>query len=106
MRRSKLELCENVICALAKNALTLDSLAFECSTNCVSLQEQLDFLVNNDIVSIEISRDNRAFYVLSRRGLAISRTLKVAKRLEKLQTDLETAHTLKIIPAFSDKEKV
>ena len=103
MRRSKFELYEDVICALAKEALTLDDIAFECNTSCVLLQDQLEFLVNNDIVSIEVSRDNIAFYVLTRRGLAISKTLSIAKRLEKLQTTPQTsAKALQAIPAFSE----
>jgi predicted transcriptional regulator len=85
MPRSKLELYEDVICTLAKKALTVDDIAFECNTSCVLLQNQLEFLVKNDIVNMEVSRDNRIFYVLTRRGLAISKTLTIAKRLQKLQ---------------------
>lgn len=107
MRRSRLELYEEVICTLAKKALTIDSLAFECNTNCVLLQEQLDFLVTNDIVSIEISRNNKAFYVLTRRGLAISKTFGQAKILEKLQAPQNSVSSLEITSTFHeyDKEK-
>ena|SRR5665647_2464627 len=106
MRRSKLELYEDVICALAKEALTIDDIAFECDTSCVLLQDQLQFLVDNDIVSIEVSRDNRAFYVLTRRGVAISKTFAIAKRLEKLQTSPQTsAKALHEIPAFPEPKK-
>jgi predicted transcriptional regulator len=106
MRRSKLELYEDVICALAKKALTIDGIAFECNTSCVLLQDQLQFLVDNGIVSIEVSRDNKAFYVLTRRGFAISKTLVIAKRLEKLQTTPQTsAESLQAIPAFSEPEE-
>jgi len=86
MRRSKLELYEEIICALAKNALTIDSIAFQCNTNCVTLQDQLEFLLTQNMVSIEVSRNNRAFYVLTQRGAAISKTLAITKSLEKLQT--------------------
>lgn len=85
MQRSKLELYQDIICTLAKKALTLDSLAFECDTNCVLLQDKLDFLINHDLVTIEISRDNKPFYVLSRRGVAVAKTLTIAKQLERLQ---------------------
>ena len=106
LRRSKLELYEDVICALAKEALTIDDIAFECNTSCVLLQDQLQFLVDNDIVSIEVSRDNRAFYVLSRRGVAISKTLAIAKRLEKLQTSHQTsAKALQAVPAFPEPKE-
>jgi predicted transcriptional regulator len=91
MPRSKLELYEEVICALAKKALTIDGIAFECNTSCVLLQDQLEFLVKNDIVNMEVSRDNRVFYVLSRRGVAIFKTLVITKRLQKLQTPQQSS---------------
>jgi predicted transcriptional regulator len=106
MRRSKLELYEDVIFALSKEALTLDDIAFECDTSCVLLQDQLQFLVDNDIVSIEVSRDNRAFYVLTRRGAAISKTFAIARRLEKLQTSHQTsAKALQAVPAFPETKE-
>ena len=106
MRRSKLELYEDIICTLASKAFTLDGLAFECNLNCITLQQHMDFLINNDIVSIEISRDDKAFYVLTRRGAAISKTLAVTKRLEKLQTQPETEdETIQAIAALSERIK-
>ncbi len=86
MRKSKLELYEEIICALTKNALTVDSIAFQCNTSCVTLQERLEFLVTHNLVAIEVSRENRPFYVLTSRGVAISKTLAITKRLERLQT--------------------
>ena len=108
MRRSKLEFYQDIICALVKKALTIDGIGFECNTSCVTLEQRLDFLVTNNIVTIEISRDNKAFYVLSRRGVAISKTLSIAKRLEKLQTNPKiSGEALQAIPALSkyDEEK-
>ncbi len=100
MRRSKLELYQDIICTLAKKALTLDSLAFECDTDCVLLQDKLEFLVNHDLVSIEVGRDNRAFFVLSRRGVSVAKTLTIAKRLERLQTSpQQSAQTLQATSA-------
>ena len=86
MRRSKLEFYQDIISALVKRALTIDDIAFECNTSCVTLEPRLDFLVSHNIAAVEIRRDNKAFYILSRRGLAISKTLSIAKRLERLQT--------------------
>jgi predicted transcriptional regulator len=102
MRKSKLELYQDVICALAKRALTLDSLAFECGTSCVLLQDKLTFLLNNDIVSIEVSHDNNVFYVLTHRGMAVYRTLRLVKRLEKLKAPNED-ETVNFIPTFKNQ---
>jgi predicted transcriptional regulator len=102
-RRSRLELYENIIGALAKRALTIEDIAFECKMNCVNLQDRLDFLMKHNLVDLEISLDNRAFYVLTRRGLAISRTLDITKRLEKLQS----RSRIQTVAAFTktDEEK-
>ena len=55
--------------------------------DCVLLQQRLDFLLKHNLVDIEIGRENKAFYVLTRRGMAISKTLILTKKLEKLQTN-------------------
>jgi len=100
MRKSKLEFYCDVISALAKKALTIEDIAFECNTSCVTLERRLDFLVIHDIVSIEISRDNRPFYVLSNRGVAIAKPVTASKRLEKLnQRAFQTA----MLPEFKEK---
>jgi predicted transcriptional regulator len=87
MRRSKLETYGDIISCLAEKALTIDSIAFKCSMDCVILQQRLNFLLKNNLVDLEVSRDNKAFYVLTRRGMAISKTLLLTKKLEKLQTN-------------------
>ncbi len=110
MRRSRLELYEDIIGALAKKALTIDDIAFECNMNCVTLEQRIDFLMKHNLVDLEISLDNRAFYVLTRRGLTIARTLAVAKGLEKMQNKPSFNHdeALRAIAALTenDEEKV
>ena len=91
MAKSKLEFYEDIICVLAEKALTIDSIAFECNTSCVLLQDKLEFLEKNNIVNIEVNRNKKAFYVLTRRGTAISKTFIIAKRLAKLQTNAHTS---------------
>jgi len=106
MRRSKLEAYEDIICLLTEKAQTIDDIAFECSMNCINLQERLNFLVQNNIADIEVSRDNRAFYVLTRRGLTISKTLAVTKRLEKLQAPRKNSREsyLQTLPVPAEQE--
>jgi predicted transcriptional regulator len=85
VRRSKLESYQDIICVLAKKALPIDRLAFECNMDCIILQERLDFLATQNLVTVKYSVDDRAFYVLTNRGVAVSKTFTLAKRLEKLQ---------------------
>jgi predicted transcriptional regulator len=106
VRRSRLEIYADIIRSLAKQSLTLDEIAYEVSTNCLTLQDKLDFLVNHDIVSFEISRDNRVFYVLTRRGVAIFRTFSITERLEKLQGKNKTsAEALRIVSVLEQQDE-
>jgi predicted transcriptional regulator len=91
MRRSKLELYQELLCALKKKACTVDEVAYECDTDCVLLEERLAFLISNNLVHIEIRRDTQAGYALSHRGVTVVKTLAVAKRLERLQTSIEAS---------------
>jgi len=104
MRKSKLEFYEDIICTLARKALTIDDLAFHCNMNCTTLQQRLEFLVKNNITSTEIGHDNRKFYTLTRRGLAIFKTFCIARFLEKHQTSAKQAEqSLQEIPAQPEK---
>lgn len=105
VRRSKLELYTDIICALAKRALTVDEIAFQCSTNCLTLQEKLDFLAKHDVVSVEVSRDNRASYVLTRRGVSIFKTFRITKNLEKLQNKPESQADEEAMRVVSELEQ-
>jgi predicted transcriptional regulator len=109
MRRSKLELYEDIICVLAERALTIDGLAFECNTSCVLIQARLEFLVTHAIVTLEFNSENRAFYLLTPRGMAICKTVAITKRLKKLQTTPQaSAQSFEAVLAFSEnsEEKV
>ena len=107
MRRSKLELYEEILGSLATRHLPLDGIAFECKMDCTILSQRLDFLLKNDLVE-ERTRNKKRFYALTRRGTTIYRTLSIAKRLEKLQTTVKSAEdAMQSLPAFSkqDEEK-
>jgi predicted transcriptional regulator len=102
MRRSKLELYEDVLTALADRHLTVDAIAYACSTDCVALHQRLDFLLKNGLVE-ERNYNNKTRYALTRRGLAIYKTLALTKRLEKLQTNIKQIdEALKAIPSLSE----
>jgi len=102
MRRSKLELYEDVLTALADRHLTVDAIAYACSMDCIALRQRLDFLLKNGLVE-ERNYKKKTRYALTRRGLAIYETLALTKRLEKLQTSIKQVdEALKAIPSFSE----
>jgi predicted transcriptional regulator len=89
MHKSKLELYGEVLQALTKRSLTIDRIAFECNMDCVVLTQRLTFLAKNDLIQ-ECTFQNKIAYALTRRGLTVSKTLAVTKRLEKLQVTAES----------------
>jgi predicted transcriptional regulator len=102
MRRSKLELYENVLHALVKKPLTVDSIAYECNMDCVALRQRLDFLVKNGLIEEE-NYKKKTLYALTKRGLSIYKTLTITRRLEKLQTTSKMIdNALQALPALSE----
>lgn len=105
MRRSKLELYEDMLRALVGKPLTVDSIAYKCNMDCVALHQRLDFLVKNGLVKEE-NYKKKTFYALTKRGLAIFKTLTITRRLKKLQTPTRMIDdALQVIPNLSEHSK-
>jgi len=106
MHRSKLELYEDVLRALAKKPLTIDSIAYECNMDCIILRQRLEFLTKNGLTQEE-NYKNKTFYALTNRGIAIFQTLTITRRLEKLQTTIkildDALQALPALPEYSEE---
>lgn len=101
MYRSKLEIYEAVLRALAKKPLIIDRLAYECNMDCVVLSQRLTFLAKNDLIQ-QGTRKGQTVYALTKRGLAVSKTLALTRRLEKLQTAKSSlGDAVQALPALS-----
>jgi predicted transcriptional regulator len=102
MRRSKLELYEDILTTLVDKRLTVDAVAYACNMDCIALSQRLDFLLKSGLVE-EKTYNKQTRYALTRRGLAIYKTLTITRRLEKLQTTIQNVdEALKMLPAFSE----
>jgi predicted transcriptional regulator len=102
MRRSKLEVYEDVLTALADKHLTVDAIAYACSMDCFALRHRLEFLLKNGLVE-ERHYNKKTRYALTRRGLAIYKTLALTKHLEKLQTNMKKINeAMQAIPSLSE----
>ena len=102
MRRSKLELYEDILTALVDRPLTLDAIAYACNVDCFALRKRLDFLLKSSLVEEKIYRE-KTRYALTRRGIAVYKTLALTKTLEKLQTNIKRIdEALQAIPALSE----
>jgi predicted transcriptional regulator len=102
MHRSKLELYEDILTALVDRRLTVDAIAYTCNMDCIALRQRLDFLFKSGMIEEKTYR-KQTRYALTRRGLAIYKTLTITRRLEKLRTTIKDVDdALKMIPAFSE----
>jgi len=108
MPKSKLELYEDVLNALIDRYLTIDSIAYECNMNCVTLSKRLDFLIKNGLVK-ENRCSTKVLYSLTTRGTAISKTFAITRRLEKMKTTItmidEALRALPLLPEGEKKQK-
>ena len=102
VQRSKLEIYEDVLTALADKPLSIDSIAYACNMDCIALRQHLNFLIKNDLVE-ERNYAKTTRYALTRRGMSIYKTLAITKSLKKLQKNMKKINeALKTIPSFSE----
>jgi DNA-binding PadR family transcriptional regulator len=73
--------------------------------DCVTLRQRLGFLVKSDLVKEENCK-KKTVYTLTKRGLAIFKTLTITRRLEKLQTPTRMVEdAFQVIPNLSEYRK-
>lgn len=102
MRRSKLELYEDILTTLVDRPLTVDAIAYACNMDCFALRKRLDFLLKSSLVEEKTCRE-KTRYALTQRGIAVYKTLALTKTLERLQTNIKRIdEALQAIPALSE----
>jgi predicted transcriptional regulator len=101
MRRSKLELYEEILSALFDKFLSVDSLAVQCNISCVAVEKRLEFLMENKLVR-KSNTNKKELYTLTPRGKAVSKALNITQRLNKLKKSIEVIseniHATPVIP--------
>jgi len=102
MRKSKLETYEDILEALVKKPLTIDSIAYETDMDCAVLSERLDVLIKNGLVEERFS-NNEVLYAITERGIAVFKTLNFQKYFEKVADTIRTMdEAIHIIPTISE----
>ena len=104
MNRSKLELYEDIMQALAKRPSSIETIALDCNMDCVNLRQRLNFLIKNDVVQ-ERAYPKKTLYAITARGLAIFKTLSLTHQLEKLQTATNEFDQRIAVSAFPEIKK-
>ncbi len=105
MTKSKLENYEDMLCALVDRYLTVDSLAYECGMDCVAVSKRLEFLVKNGLVQ-ESHCNTKIMFSLTKRGIAIYKTLAITKRLDRMKTTIQMIdEALQALPALPENSE-
>jgi predicted transcriptional regulator len=100
MRRSKLETYEVILESLLNEPLTTDRLAYETNLSCVSLRNNLDFLIQNGVVEERVL-GNETQYAITERGISVLKTLSFEKYLQQITRSIKTVDDAsQIIPVI------
>ena len=90
MRKSKLELYEEVLSVLVDQNLSVDNIAFLCNIDRTTTAELLNFLEKNRLVENDHGYTN-VLYSLTTRGEEVYKSLTKTKRLGKLKKSIKTS---------------
>jgi predicted transcriptional regulator len=105
MRKSKLESYEEILGALIKKPLGIDSIAYETSMECSILKRRLDFLIKNGLVE-ERDSGRKTLYAITERGVAVFKTLNFQKYLEKMVNTIRILdEAMNIVPKISEEKR-
>ncbi len=104
LAKSKLENYETIMMALVGRYLSVDSLAFKCSMDCDAVKRRLNFLIKEGLID-ERQVHTKKLYALTKRGLAIHKTLTVTKRLDKLKIAVKAADEALMTLKFIDENE-
>jgi predicted transcriptional regulator len=89
MPESKLEICENILNVLSKEASSIDRLSYETGLDCNTVKDNLHFLVKNGLVE-ECGLGSVTLHVLTEKGQGVLRALNFQKYVAKIKKTIST----------------
>ena len=108
MRKSKLELFEEILGNLVHRPLTIDDLAYKTDMDCTALKQHLSFLLKNGLVEERIA-GGRHVYAMTERGVAVLKTLNFQKYLQKISNSImaidDAMETIPIISRHAQESR-
>jgi predicted transcriptional regulator len=87
MRKSKLELYEEILSALVDRKLSVDSLSSQCNIDCSTATDLVDFLEKNQLVENNHDYAKKRYY-LTTRGEEVYKALAKTERINEMQKSL------------------
>jgi len=104
MRKSKLEVYEDILGALVKKPQTVDKIAYETNMECAAINQRLDFLIKYGLVEERVS-GKKTLYAITERGVAVFKTLNFQKYLEKVVNAVKVMdEAFQVIPRISERD--
>lgn len=102
MRKSKLELCEEILSTLLDGQLCIDSIASQCSIDYATVTDLVDFLEKNQLV--ENNRDYaKKRYSLTKMGEEVYNSLAKSKRISEMRKSLASKKGGKLsVPSLAE----
>lgn len=92
MRRSKLEICIDILDVLAfKGQLKITHVMYKANVNRMVLREQLDFLISNGLVEQRTLTRKHIVFAITKKGQSVLSTF---RELDRLLPIIETERDL------------
>jgi predicted transcriptional regulator len=85
MARSKLEKYLSILEALVTRPLKFEKVSYEAKIDCTTLKQYIDFLVFHKLVNRRHLPKGKDVYAITERGLAVFKTLRAQRYLQKLR---------------------
>lgn len=105
MGKSKLESFEEILGALVRKPLSIDSLSYKTRMDCTVLHRHLGFLMKNGLVQERVAREKK-LYAMTERGIAVLKTLNFQKYLQKISNTLMAIDdAMQTIPIISSRNQ-
>jgi predicted transcriptional regulator len=102
MPKSKLELYEEILSAVADRQLSVDNIAIQCNIGCTTAADLVGFLEKNHLV--ENNHDYaKKRYSLTKKGEEVYKTLAKTKKISDMQKSLANIRENKFaLPTFAE----
>jgi predicted transcriptional regulator len=82
VRRSKLEMCVDILSVLShRGPLKLTHVMYKANVNCSVLKEYLEFLIKKELVEERPVRKGRIVYAVTQRGLMVLKYFRELKQV-------------------------
>jgi len=85
MARSKLERYLSILEVLVPRPSRFDKISYEAKMDTATLKQHLDFLILHKLVEERPSTKGTSIFAVTERGLAVFKTLRAQKYLQKLK---------------------